>query len=164
MSCIFVIWKLTQVPLSPCRLACDNFQPPFGQSWFTRSARAASLQWYIFSSQLIILTSLKDESGKILKRLLALSSLEIGIDANRKKKKTVTSPDRSTCEILNAGATTIEDMLIFTHHFCGNFPRNPTPKYQTFPDSKLAILRMKKHHCIIQVQFTLLTGGSNRWS
>lgn len=87
MSCIFVIWKLTQVPLSPCRLACDNFQPPFGQSWFTRSARAASLQWYIFSSQLIILTSLKDESGKILKRLLALSSLEIGIDANRKKKR-----------------------------------------------------------------------------
>ena len=30
-----------------------------------------------------------------------------------KKKKTVTSPDRSTCEILNAGATTIEDMLIY---------------------------------------------------
>ena len=51
-----------------------------------RSARAASLQGCIFSSQLIILTSLKDESGKILKRLLALSSLEIGIDANQKKK------------------------------------------------------------------------------
>jgi len=37
---------------------------------------------YFFSSQLIILTSLKDESGKtgkILKGLLALSSLELGI-------------------------------------------------------------------------------------
>lgn len=70
-------------------------------------------------------------------------------------KKTVKSPERSTCDILNSGATKIEDMLIPTIFVA--VPKKSHPKYQTPQDSKLAILRIKTPLPKIQVHYGSFT-------
>ena len=143
MSCIFVIWKITQVPLSPCRLACDNFQPPFGQSWFTRSARAASLQWCIFCSQLIILTSLKDESGKILKKALCFEQF-----GNRnwcKPKKKLNLLIGPLVKFSMQEQQKLKTCWYLPTIFVA-VPKESHPKYQTPQDSKTCYFMLFWHN------------------
>ena len=84
----------------------------------------------------------------------SLSSLETGIDANRKKNGYINLLIGPLVKFSRKGETKMEDMRIFTHHFCGRSQENPHPNWSDLSRLKTWLFWGLKHHCIIQVQFT----------